>query len=640
MSLPTPETPHVEAAHAYAQSVAAGRVLACKWVRLACRRHLDDLVRARWGAWHYEFSAAKAERVCRFISLLPHVKGEWARVDDHGRRRRIVLEPWQCFIVANLFGWVKKSDGMRRFRKGSVYVPRKNAKSTLAAGIGWWMFAKDDEPGAEVYSGATTKRQAMEVFKPARQMALRMPTLAHGLGVLVQTENMSIQADGSKFEPVVGQPGDGASPHCAIVDEYHEHQTSQLYDTMLTGMGARRQPLILVISTAGSNIEGPCRDDWVSCEKILERTVEDETHFAIIYTIDEGDDWTSEKALLKANPNFDISVARDFLVEQAETAKRQKSKQGIFKTKHLNVWVTAMAGFFDVPAFSRAASPGLTIDRYAGRPCYIGVDFAAKRDLCAVVRLFPESDGSLTVFGRYYLPRATVDLPHNQHYRTWEAVGWLQVCDGNANDFGQIGDDVIADAKRFEIVELPFDQFQAHATVQAWQAAGIPCVEFPQGWRFFSEPMKQLDVLIAAGKLRHPGDPVLAWALGNVVAREDTRGNVYPRKERDADKIDPVVALIMAAARFIAKPTRPRSVYSDRGILFVGGDESDTGPARPPDELRKFCDYLRNAGRAVTLAKFDEDWVPSGPSIRERLCDAKLAYEQRGSLVLVPEVVG
>lgn len=640
MSSPKPETPHVDKATYYARAVVAKKVLACKWVRLACQRHLDDLRRARDRAWPYKFDAAKAERVCRFISLLPHVKGEWARLDEHGRVRRIVLEPWQCFVVASLFGWVKKSDGMRRFRKASIYVPRKNAKSTLAAGIGWWMFAKDDEPGAEVYSGATTRRQAMEVFKPARQMALRLPTLATGLGVLVQTENMSIQTDGSKFEPVVGQPGDGASPHCAIVDEYHEHDTSQLYDTMLTGMGARRQPLILVISTAGANIEGPCRDDWKSCEKILARTVEDETHFALIYTMDDGDVWTSEDALRKANPNFDVSVSREFLLAQVATAKRQLSQQGTVKTKHLNVWVTAMSGYFDVAAFTRSKVPGLSIEAYAGRPCYVAADFAAKRDLCAVVRLFPESDGALTVFGRYYLPRATVDLPQNQHYRTWETAGWLQVCDGNANDFGRIGEDVMEDAKRFEIVELPFDQYQAHATVQAWQAAGIPCVEFPQGWRFFSEPMKQLDVLIANGKLRHPDDPVLAWALGNVVAREDTRGNVYPRKERDADKIDPVVALIMATARCIAKPVATRSVYSERGILVVGGDGPDGSSSQPASDLRKYCDYLRNAGRVLSIAKFDEDWSPIGPSVRQRLCAENLAYEQRGSILLVPEVVG
>lgn len=264
-----------------------------------------------------------------------------------------------------------------------------------------------------------------------------------------------------------------------------------------------------------------------------------------------------------------MSVSAEFLRNQIATAKRELRLQGNVKTKHLNLWVNAMVGYFDAAKFARAADTALSLDAFLGQPCYTGVDFAAKRDLCAVMHLFPEPEGAFAVFGRYYLPRDTVDLPQNQHYRTWERQGWLTVCDGNANDFSRIRDDVIAHAARHPILELPFDQYQAHQTVQDWQAAKIPCVEFPQGWRFFSEPMKQLDVLIASGRLRHSGDPVLAWALGNVVAREDTRGNVYPRKERDADKIDPVVALIMALARALVhgNAAPAASVYESRGIL-------------------------------------------------------------------------
>ncbi|HMU15875.1 MAG TPA: terminase large subunit [Thauera aminoaromatica] len=541
--------PHVTAAVQYCRDVLACRIPAGKWVHLACHRHLEDLKRERTKAFRFKFEPEEAERVCRFFELLPHVKGKWAKRDPkHPHGQRLRLEPWQCFIVANIFGWTRKGCRLRRFRKASVYLPRKNGKSTLAGGLGWWMFGKDGEPGAEIYSGATTEKQAWEVFGPARQMALTEPQLPEALGVTVNASNMIRLEDASKFEPIIGKPGDGASPHCAIVDEYHEHPTADLYDTMLTGMGAREQPLLLVISTAGYDISGPCYDDWLTVQKLLEGTLADETHFGVIYAADPEDDWTSEIALRKANPNAGVSVSIEFLQSQLRDAIGNPRKQGVFKTKHLNIWQNARDAYVNMQRWTECREADLTLDEFRGRRCYIGMDLASKVDIAALELLFPLDDGAYARFGRYYLPDETVQLPQNDHYRGWARADWLTVTEGNIIDFGRILEDLVALATRFEVVALGYDPFQATMLVTELMNAGLPCVEVRPTVLNFSEPMKQADALIRARKLRHNGDPVMAWMVSNVVAKLDAKDNVFPRKEREEQKIDGFVALVTALA--------------------------------------------------------------------------------------------
>jgi phage terminase large subunit-like protein len=554
-----PQHPSVVAAEKYCREVIAGRIPACKWTRLACQRHIDDRRREKSAKFRYRFDKDKAERVARFIQLLPHIKGKWARKDPrHPDAHRIKLAGWQLFVVCSIFGWVKKKSGLRRFRKASLYVARKNGKSTLGGGIGWWMFAKDGEIGAEVYSGATTEKQAWEVFGPARRMAINEPELPEGLGITVGAQTLSNATDGSKFEPVIGKPGDGASPHLAIVDEYHEHDTAVLYDTMETGMGARDQPLMLVISTAGENLAGPCYDDWLTVKKILERTLEEEEHFGVIYTIDEDDDWTSEIALRKANPNYGISVGAEFLQSQIRHAITNARKQGSIKTKHLNLWVQARDAYFNMQAWGRCARPGLKLEDFAKRRCYLGIDLASKIDIAGLEFLFPDGDDKWIRFGKYYLPEETVEQPENEHYRKWAREGWITVTEGNMIDYGRILDDIVAAQSQFEIAELAFDPHQATMLVTELMSEGVPCVEFRPTVLNFSEPMKHIDALVMSSKLGHNNDPVMTWQMSNVVAKVDAKDNVYPRKERPENKIDNVVALIQAMGRAMSQTAQPQ----------------------------------------------------------------------------------
>ncbi|HEY9815491.1 MAG TPA: terminase large subunit, partial [Candidatus Obscuribacterales bacterium] len=336
--------PSVERANKYCRDVVGGSIPACKWIRLACQRHLDDLAKSkRSEVYPYYFDHQAAERACKFIQAFPHTKGKWAAKGDS-----LILEPWQLFFICSLFGWKRTKDKMRRFRRAELWVPRKNGKSILAAGIGLYMLAADGEYGAEVYSGATTEKQAWEVFRPAKIMANRVGDFKSYFGVEVNASNISILENGSRFEPVIGKPGDGSSPHCAIIDEYHEHQTDELLDTMETGMGAREQPLLLMITTAGDNLAGPCYQMQLDAQKMLEGIYEDDQTLALIYTVDADDDWTSIDTIRKANPNYGVSVNDDFLEAKLAEAKNNSRKQSTFQTKHLNIWVGSREAYFNV----------------------------------------------------------------------------------------------------------------------------------------------------------------------------------------------------------------------------------------------------------------------------------------------------
>lgn len=569
--------PHVAQALAYARAVLAGRIPACRWVRLACRRHLEDLKRARAAGFPFRFDPDLAERRCRFEELLPHVKGHWAVPDPTAPQgNHLRLEPWQAFERCVLFGWVEEATGLRRFQIAYRELPRKNGKSVGAAVDGLYCLVADGEFGPEVYSGATTEKQAWEVFRPARLMAQRTPAFVDHYKVLVNASNLATPGDGGRFEPVIGKPGDGASPSCAIVDEYHEHQDSTLFDTMLTGMAARRQPLMNVITTAGEDIAGPCFALRDRVCKMLEGTQPDERLFGVIYSLDEGDDWTTEAALKKANPNYGISVGAEWLRKQQRDAVENARQQNVFKTKHLNIWVTARDAWMNMEWWHRQADRTLQPEHFVGAPCYAAVDLSSKLDLTSRVRVFvraqPTGEGEAPephyyVFARHYLPEATVESPTNRHYQGWVQEGWLTATPGDATDYARIREDLLADARAEGLEELAFDPWGAAQLAQECQEQGLTAIEVPQTTKHLSEPMKWVEALVKAGRLHHTGDPVLAWAMSNVTVREDPNENIFPRKERRENKIDPAVALIMALGR--AMLAEPASIYEERGPLWV-----------------------------------------------------------------------
>lgn len=551
-------------ARRYAEDVRDGLIPACRLVQLACERHLADLERQDDDGFAYRFDEAKAAAVCRFVELMPHTKGRWARSGE-----TIRLEPWQVFITAVAFGWVHVTTGLRRFRVAYIEVPRKNGKSAWSSALGLYMLAADGEHGAEVYSGATTEKQAKIVFEAAQKMARQTEAYREAFGVEVMASNISIPEDGSRFEAVVGKPGDGASPSFAIVDEYHEHQTDDLYDTMETGMGAREQPLMWVITTAGSDTAGPCyalRSDVV---RVLEGTTPNDELFGIVYTVDEGIDWTSEEALRMANPNYDVSVSGDFLKAQIRDAVNSSRRQNIVKTKHLNVWTTAREGWMNMEAWNACADPALAVEDFAGEACWLGMDLASKVDIASVAKLFRrEVDGEehFYLFTRNYLPEARIEEPEKRHYQGWVADGHMVATEGDIIDHDRIEEDLLADSEAHRIVRLGYDPYNATQLAVNLTRHGIDTLEIRQTVSFLSDPMKWLEALVLAGRLHHTGDPCLAWQVSNVVCRTDANDNVFPRKERPENKIDAAVAAIIALSVAMREAEARPSVYESRGI--------------------------------------------------------------------------
>lgn len=545
-------------ANQYADDVAAGRIVACKWVRLACERHLRDLARQGTDDFPFVFNPElkdekrgrtyrPAQRVCGFAELMPHIKGDWA-----ARGLRIRLEPWQVFILASIFGWVHQATGKRRFRKADIYVPRKNAKSTLASVIGNYMLAMDGEHGAEVYSGATSRDQAHEVFGPARKMAIASPDFRAQFGVIPNVSNLAVIDTNSKFEPLIGKPGDGASPSCAIVDEYHEHDTSDLYDTMWTGMGARSQPLLLVITTAGTNIGGPCFSHQLELQKVLEGAVVDERRFGIVFTIDKGDDWTKPEALFKANPNLGVSIDPEKLLGDQAEAIRDPRKQAVFKTKHLNVWVNAASPWLNLEHLAKSADDKLQREDFRGETCWNGLDLASKNDIASKADLFRRQvDGvwHYYLFTKNWLPAAAVEKPENQHYRAWVVQGALQQTPGNMIDLRAIQEDVEGGAELHVVAEVAMDAWGSREIAPALTQGGFTVVDVPMTTRNLSEPMKMITALVDAGRFHHDGNPATMWMFSNVEVQEDRNENIFPRKAKPEAKIDAAVATILAMSR-------------------------------------------------------------------------------------------
>lgn len=556
------ERNHAQIAAKYAKNVISGKVPAGGYVRKAAQRHLDDLAKSKDRAYSYKFDAAKGARVCEFIEYLPHTKGRWAAEGE-----LIVLQPWQCFLIVVLFGWVRKDGpkaGKRRFRAAYWEIPRKNGKSIIAAGIGNYMLLADGEFGAEVYSGATTEKQAWEVFKPAKLMLQRTPDLTDFFSAEVCAKTIVVQKNGSKFEPVIGSPGDGPSPSCAIIDEFHEHQTPILHDTMETGMGAREQPLLLIITTAGYNIAGPCHEKRTEVTKMLDGVATNEELFGCIFGIDPEDDWADPKSLIKANPNYDVSVDADFLLSQQRQALSNPVYQSKFKTKHLNVWCSVLQSWMNMQLWNLAADPFLSEDELidAKAQCWIAIDLASKTDLCSEQRLYRRMLGEQPhyyLFGNYWLPEETVEDPgaNHAHYVKWVKLGLLTQTDGATVDFKAINDSVIANCRKASPLEVVYDPFNATPMAQALEDEGVKnVVEFVQLPNNFAVPMDELLAAIKDNRFHHDGNEITTWCMSNVVARPTKKGLFAPMKQKPHQKIDGAVAAVMAFARAIAAKER------------------------------------------------------------------------------------
>lgn len=565
--------PSVNMANQYARDVLNGKILACKSIQLACQRHFNDLKISLDKDYPYRFDRELAERACRFVQLLPHSSGDLAG-------QKLKLEPWQAFAFSSIFGWVTKKTKKRRFREAYIRVARKNGKSFFAAGIGTYMFCADGENSAEVYCGATTMAQAKKVFTPARQMADRLPSLRSKFSISVWVDSLT-RPDGSLFAPIAGKPGDGDSPHCAIIDEYHEHDTDHMYEAMTLGMGARSQPLTLIITTAGTSLESPCYDKDKQVKEMLNGHVPNDRLFGLIYELDEGDDWTDPTNFIKANPNLDVSISYDDLLAEMEVAKQVPRKVNAFKTKRLNIWVSGKAAFYNMTQWHAAADKSLRYEDFAGEDYYLGLDLAQRLDLNAGVGVFVrEIEGKKHYYcirPKFWVPEDTVRSTDPKiaktadRYVKFVEMGALEATDGAEADYREILASIIdlQEIDKVRVSEIPIDPSGATALSHELQDHGFEPISVRQDYTNMSPPMKELEAALAGGRFHHDGNPVLSWCISNVIGKNVPGSDdiVRPTKGDKQSKIDGATALFMAIGRAMLNGRASnQSVYDEEDV--------------------------------------------------------------------------
>ena len=563
---------YVATARAYEAGVIAGEIPVCQWVRLACERNHRDRRQAESPAFPYRFDEERAVVVCRAVEQFPHIKGsQWAKqhlVDGEMSWNRLHLEPWQCWILTTVFGWLRE-DGLRRFRTALILVPRKNAKSTMSAAVALYMLTADGESGAEIYSAATTRDQAKIVAELARDMAKRSPAFREFFGVKIGSNQarptVAVDETASRLEPLSADAHtlDGLNVHCAVVDELHAHKNRQVWDVLETATGARQQPLLWAISTAGSDVAGICYEQVAYLQKILQQVVVDETYFGVNYTVDEGDDWQSPKTWQRANPNYGVSVRPDDLERKANKASHSPAAVNNFLTKHLNVWVKEAASWMPLDDWHACADSSITLESLKRYPCWIGVDLAEVRDIAALVALFRLPGHRYAALGRFYLPQDTIDRSPVAQYPGWVRSGDLIPTEGGATDYARIEDDILAWCSELDVQLVCFDRALAAQMGQQLErklGRRPHVITVPQGVEVLNPVMQSVMAAVIEKRFMYSGDPVFAWAASNIVVQLNHKSELYPRKAGGKDshhKIDPMSALFTAWSQAMLVPDGP-----------------------------------------------------------------------------------
>ena len=531
----------------YINDVLSGRRICGKLERLAVERHLADLENA--DKLKIRFDEVAAMRCISFFSILKHSKGEFSG-------KRFELEPWQMFIVWVLFGW-KRLDGSRRFRYAYVEVARKNGKTTFAAALSLYMMVLDGEDGAEIYTAATKRDQAKICWTEARNMVGKSPALSNKIARFQSA--LTMESTLSKMEPLAADSDklDGLNPHFAVVDEYHAHKTDMLYNVLKSATGARRQPMIFTITTAGFDKTSPCflmRRTYID---VLLGIKKQENTFVMIYSADEGDDWKDPKTWAKSNPNMGISISAEYLEEEFKSAlNRGGSEEVNFKTKNLNQWVDAPTVWIQDEKV-RKCSNGTTDADLVGQTCYAGLDLASHVDINALALYFPELKA---IKLHYWIPEAKMEENADRvDYKTWAAEGRIFVTEGNVIDIDAQVEKITEIIRGVNCRNIAFDPAKAyHGTVQGLQKAGLNNIldEFNQSIKTMSEPTRELQRLVESAEVDLMDDPVLRWMFRNAVAVTDANDNIKLHKAKSMNKIDGLTAIINAIGGYMsgAKP--------------------------------------------------------------------------------------
>ena len=517
----------------------------------------------------FYFDDAAADRAEQFFpDMLTHVKGPLAKTHEPFR-----LEQWQRNLVRNVFGWKRTADDLRKFRTVYCEVPRKNGKTTFAAGVLLYMLFCDHEPGAEVFSAASTRDQASIVYQIATAMIDRNAHLRKAC--TVRKSGKRVNVGDSFYQACSSDAGapHGTSPHCLIFDEVHLQKTRDLWEAFQTGLGARDQPLIFAITTAGHDRSSLCWELHQYSKGVRDGEIQDETFLPVLFGADMQDDWRDEATWAKANPCLDVSLKRDYIRQQCLKAQENAAEENSFRRLHLNQWTEQEVRFVPMKRWDDCRTDFAEADMI-GRPCFAAMDLASTRDVTALVLVFPDDDGGYHVLPYFWIPEDNVDrraASDRRQVLSYAKQGHITMTSGNVLDVFQLCHDVFDILQRFGCEFVGFDPWQADSIAQMLESKGMPphaMVKMSQGVSTYNEPMKRMLELLAAGKLRHNGNTVLRWMAGNLAHKEDPNGNYRPDKGKSQDKIDGMSALLMAL-RLAFDNEHAGSAYDTEGAGVV-----------------------------------------------------------------------
>lgn len=519
----------------YINAVQSGQWVAGKYQRLAVDRFVNDL-----GRKDLVFNYEEGERWCKFFSLLKHSKGK-----QH-LNKPFILEDWQVFLIMNIYGW-QKPDGLRRFKNVYIEIARKNGKSTLVTGMGLGALLIDREATPEVYSAATKGDQARIVFEEASRMVGKSNLLSNKLTVM--RDSIFCKSNFGIFKPLASDSKtlDGLNVHFAAIDEVHAHKSSEVIDLLDTATGAREQPLIVEITTSGSNKGSICYKHHEMTKKVLEGVIKNDAWFGVVYSIDEGDDWKDERVWIKANPNLGVSKRKEYMCEQYEKAVQMPSFLNTFLRLDLNVWTGSTTRWISDESWMGCYEQ-FTEQDLLGMECVAGCDLASVGDTNAISLVF-KKDNEFRLLNYFFVPAETKQKKYeldNINYPEWVRDGDIIETTLPSRDDEAIILKIMEIKSKFKLKAIAFDRWQSEDIVHKLESVGVECVAFGQGYKSMSYPTKKLEEMVTNKQLKHNGNKAMRWMVSNIMIERDAADNIKINKAKSSEKVDGPVSLVMA----------------------------------------------------------------------------------------------
>lgn len=510
-----------------------------KWRKLFALLPGYDPIATAGDCW---FDVDAAERAVAFIrDCCTHVKG-------HLAGKPMDLVPHEVAITGCIMGW-KRPDGYRRFREVLYFVPRKNSKSTWAAAMALLILFTDDEAGAECYTTAADRDQAALIFNIAKSMVFNESELDSRATVYETSKTIKYGNSALRSISAEANTKHGYNTHLAINDEIHAHKSSELLDVIETSTGARKQPLIIHITTSDFDREGSvCNQKHEYATKVRDGIIDDPTFLPVIYEASIEDDWTSPEVWRKANPMLGLSVSEDYLARMCRKAQEEPTFENTFKRLHLNIRTQQDVRWLQMARWDECGGDVVRGD-LAGRPCYAGLDLSTTTDISALLLYFPDEHQLLPMF---WIPENNAHAREKRDrvpYLTWARKGLIEMTEGDVIDYDVIHAAIRDIGDEFDIQEIAIDRWNSTQLQTQLSGDGFEVVQFGQGYASMSAPTKELERLVLDGDLAHGGNPVLRWMASNVSVEMDAAGNVKPSKKKSTEKIDGIVAAIMAIGR-------------------------------------------------------------------------------------------